>query len=152
MREELDAILQALPAKPGSREISLVKTNLEEARMWLGSCLRENNPSEDPYRPLTTQRMHGNTREIAPRADTAKTPTVLPEDKIEMCDTLRKSLNEHITEVKELHTLVVERNDPSGYWLLCFTEEAVKSLTLTRNYLGLELGRIRDESLRSDFD
>ena len=48
-RAELDATLQKLRAKPGSRERSLAVTKIQEAIMWLGMDLKRLNDGVSCY-------------------------------------------------------------------------------------------------------
>ena len=66
-RVDLDETLQGIKSIPGSRELSLSITKVQEAIMWLGmnlKALNEKNPYPDSYKPENTA--------IAPTADNLK--------------------------------------------------------------------------------
>lgn len=57
LRKNLDCQLQYLKGLPGSREVSLSITKLQEAIMWLGMNLKrlnEPNPYPNSYNPENT--------------------------------------------------------------------------------------------------
>ncbi len=67
LRVGLDVQLQELKKIPGSREVSLSVTNLQQSIMWLGMDLKrlnETNPYPDSYKPENAK--------IAPTADGLK--------------------------------------------------------------------------------
>ncbi|MDJ0367380.1 hypothetical protein QMK33_19705 [Hymenobacter sp. H14-R3] len=67
LRVDLDAIIQRVKALPANRPISLVRTKLDEAVMWLGQNLKELGT---PY-PYPNSRDTSNTT-IDPTADGLK--------------------------------------------------------------------------------
>ena len=57
LRVALDAQLQILKSLPGSRELSISITKLQESIMWLGmnlKALNEPNPYPNSYKPENT--------------------------------------------------------------------------------------------------
>ncbi|WP_038698563.1 hypothetical protein [Sphingobacterium sp. ML3W] len=129
----------SLAVLPGSREMALAKTKLEEGSMEIGLALKFLGETPYPY-ALGADK---TTTYIDPSADTS--------DKV-FADMQE---GQHIFNIKLLREkigLVENGLNPSLYGTLnphvfLWMQEALKSATMARCWLGKELGRLRDAEL-----
>lgn len=142
LRIRVSALLQAVVPWEPSGELALAYVELEKARMWMGNIMGEMG-HPDPYQPLDTQRLYGNTREITPPVDVAPEPSLLPGDFLERTDAVRSMLAGFIIEVKTLDAEWISRCQNDSRWLPAYWEACVTSLILSRNYFGTYLSTLR---------
>jgi hypothetical protein len=142
---ELMAIMVTLEASQG---LAMAHHEAQKSRFWLGNLLKELGELS-PYQPSEVQRLYGNTREIPEEADTSDSlnaKIVVEGDRLMTIDRMRSTIEGMIREAKALH------GDMARYpntWALFHIEEALKGLFLTRNFLGIVLGEIRNETVRT---
>lgn len=136
----IDGILKSLVKD--SREMSLAYTTLEESRMWLGNVLKEIG-IRSPYEQASRDRRDGISNKIPDRSDSAPSSITVPADPIERLDVQRDILEKLSIDLKELYSNICSVF-PNYPWAIVNAEEAVKTICLAKNYLGLELGRRRD--------
>ncbi|WP_418360158.1 hypothetical protein [Sphingobacterium detergens] len=119
-----------------SRELSVTKTKLEEGKMQLGLALGALGETDNPYKLGADV----STTYIAPTADN-------PDGLISGLKDSEAILN--VKRVREFLVDVISGLNPSLYGTLnpivaMWMEEAMKSVTMARCWLGCELGRLRD--------
>ncbi len=119
-----------------SRELSLTKTKLEEGKMQLGLALGALGETDNPYKLGADV----STTYIAPTADN-------PDGLISGLKDGEAILN--VKRAREFLVDVISGLNPSLYGTLnpivaMWMQEAMKSVTMARCWLGCELGRLRD--------
>lgn len=155
LRKNLMIIGNTIDILKPSRELSLVKTNVQQAMMWTGTYMKFTKLGDNPY-----AKHDGNRKTVAdiePMFDATSTTIdkeFIKEGLIPTIDKLRSYLGQisdnltfYMTDRKGLNE--VEMNLPS--------ENIVQSnislfniytnVSQSRMWLGMQLGAIRDEKL-----
>lgn len=139
-RSEAHFIVKRARTLNRTRETSLAITNAEEAMMWFGNSLKYVS-NDNPYK----ESMNSSSDKIEPFFEPNEWSLATIWQKGTQVRKVKR-LREHIAELydharKDFFTRL--------YYRIRFIrtyENALDSLTKAKNWLGMELGRIRDES------
>ena len=151
-RLEMIVLVNTVNTLTPSRELSLVKTHLQTAQMWAGEYLKVSGEGENPYAKMDGKRE--TIKDIEPLFD-ATTATlsgeILNKGRIATIDSIREILNEKIKICHEdLMAFSLGRHDipdfEMGMKMQTARHQFIVHATEARMWLGMELGRIRDES------
>lgn len=140
-RIAIDQLIRTRGSLLSSREIAIVYTSFEDAKLWLGKCLGElEEPT--PY----------------PEADNPKSPLIEPE--ADTAEDFIISFNDektHLARVKKLRSYLevwigmgrllkpsFEPDVLQNEEFIDFYKASIMSLIRAKMWLGKELGRIRD--------
>ena len=141
LRQNLNKIEKGIEKLAPSRELSLSKTNIQEAQMFLGLVLGDIG-EETPY----------------PKSDDAKSPVIEDradvsasdynfdsEDHLGMVKEIRKDIADRLTEIKEMYSVAYQapiKPEKSMFFPTHFIT-AVTSLEKARLWSGMELNRMK---------
>ena len=133
-----------------SRNMSLVKTNLQLAMMWSGNYLKFSRLGDNPYKGSGEVRK--NKEDIEPFFDGTEDyiREVLQGSHIEAIDRLRTVLEKEIeilisyTTSPEEHLKNIS-NEDIVHTNLCLTN-IYKSMSEAKMWMGMELGALRDKA------
>lgn len=136
-----------------SRELNLSRTSAQRAMMWCGTLLKESGIGDNPYAGKDGQRT--TVEDIEPMFDaTSETlnSEILAAGLIVTVDQMREYLGNQISACSDFVTSV-EYNDivqdasPQTHFQVGMAgANLYTSLVEARMWLGMELGRIRDNS------
>jgi len=150
LRQNLNKIEKGIEKLAPSRELSLSKTNIQEAQMFLGLVLGDIG-EETPY----------------PKSDDVKSPVIEDradvsvndynfdsEDHLGMVKEIRKDLADRLTEIKEMYSVAYKANIKPEKSLFFPTHfiTAVTSLEKARLWSGMELNRMKIASEKAVVD
>ena len=154
LRRGMMVIANTIDKLPRSRELSTTKTAAQKAMMWCGTYVLHAKLGDNPYAK------HDGNREtiddIAPMFDA--TSSVLSRDILDKgviytVDQMREYLKKQIDAVVA-HITSHDINEDLSHTEIVHTNMCIfnlyTNLTETRMWLGMELGRLRDEGLVSE--
>lgn len=144
MRQNLNKIEKGIEKLAPSRELSLSKTNIQEAQMFLGLVLGDIG-EETPY----------------PKSDDAKSPVIEAradvsasdynfdsKDHLGMVKEIRKDIADRLTEIKDMYSVAYKtiiKPDRATFFPTHLIT-AVTSLEKARLWSGMEFNRIKLDS------
>lgn len=148
LRIIIDAMIMGVVLIGSSRNLALVKTNLERSKMFLGQVLKEQG-EENPY-PSSKD---SSNAKIEPTADTS-------DDENELLVSLKKIRDENkpgialtVKQIKEMRSFMddtvselrelIDNHDDADYELM-WKKEALIAFIEAQQWLGMELGAIND--------
>lgn len=133
-----------------SRELTIARTSLQNAMMWSGTFLKESGQGDNPYAKLDGKRT--SVEDIEPMFE-ATSNTIdkefFKEGEIVVIDKLREFLDELHEAVLEYVDNPKDLGDVSQKKLITLNMilfNVLNHITEARMWLGMELGRMRDES------
>lgn len=132
-----------------SRELSLVRTNLQTTMMWTGTFMKFAKLGDNPYAKHDGNRTE--VKDIEPMFDATEetfNQEILDKGLIYSVDQMREYLQKQLDSLmqdKESLIKEFESEEQEMHLALCYTN-IYKHLTESRMWLGMELGRIREES------
>lgn len=141
-RVELDKHTFYLQQMKGSRQISIAITATQNARMWLGQVLNvldEPNPYPDSK--------DATNNKIAPTTDVFTTKDDTPfvnMDGIKQAKVMRQRLTSLYEEMEHLEAKGILSRQLNDKGMLCISKSWAY-IVEANMWLGMELGRIRDE-------
>jgi len=143
LRSTVMVYANTLKNLPSSRELSITQTSLQNAMMWCGQMLKYNGQGDNPYAN------NGNRKTVAdiePMYDKTEAFFVT-ENEIELIDTMRESIQKDIYQLVDKHVearkaLILEEQSIQIFAAL---QAIQQHLVESRMWLGMELGRRRDE-------
>lgn len=136
-RQVLNQLLEELPSSTGS--YFLMKQNIEEGRLHLGNMLKYINKEPSPYRKATLKRLSGESDYIPESTDREPVIRFPDYDKeYKNLDYIRELLQEMIDHLFKI--------DMDNERVNLYLKSAIEKLTIARNYGGIRLGEIRDET------
>jgi len=143
LRQNLNKIEKGIEKLAPSRELSLSKTNIQEAQMFLGLVLGDIG-EETPY----------------PKSDDAKSPVIEDradvsasdynfdsEDHLGMVKEIRKDIADRLTEIKDMYAVAYKASikpEKATFFPTHFIT-AVTSLEKARLWSGMELNRMKND-------
>lgn len=152
LRRGMIVLSNTIKKLEGSRELSLSNTNVQTAMMWTGTYMKFSKLGDNPY-----AKHDGNRKTVAdiePMFDATNdtfTKDILDKGAIYTIDQMRTYLGEQIEAI-----IAFTISEDSNYDVELTKSEEVqadlcvlwihKHLTEARMWLGMELGRIRDNS------
>ena len=154
LRRGLMIMGNSIDKLPGSRQLSLAKTNCEQAMMWVGTTMKFAKLGDNPYGKHDGNR--NTVEDIEPMFD-ATSDTIdasfYEKGNIHAVDQMReyfgKQLEALVTFIDsgdEFTTEEVEYTEAEESQIAMCLMNAYTNMTQARMWLGMELGRIRDEA------
>ena len=147
-RVKLDAIHKTVLSLGKSRELAIAATGLQNGKMWLGELLK----SIEATSPYQNEGKRQHISDIEPEADTSSQLLDMGyRNPIGKLDLIREELRNFITLFREKIEYAPFSERPKALmeeWnedmFLMSHKMAVVHITEAKNWLGQELGRIRD--------
>ena len=150
-RLEMIVLVNTVNTLTPSRELSLVKTHLQTAQMWVGEYLKVSGEGENPYAKLDGKRE--TIKDIEPLFDSVTatlSSDVLNRGRIVVVDTIREILSKNIetsyNDLMQMGGYDSSMDIVTKMKIQTATHQFIIHATEARMWLGMELGRIRDES------
>jgi hypothetical protein len=142
LRKKIDNTLYNLRCLNPSREISLSITKIQEARMWTGLFL---GLIGEPT-PYANNGMRKNVKDIEKATDLSRKFCFVKGTQVEGVDKLREVIKEHINEYEDIKRNIHFTKQAYLQQINHTYQKTMDYLVESRLWLGMELGRIRDES------
>ncbi len=144
LRKDMIKVDNTLTDLRESRELSLVKIKVQEAMMWCGSSLRFFDDSPSPYQ---NDGKRTSVEDIEKRFDDTDAK-IIPTGTghITEVDTLREYLGRKFDNLAAF-TLEIQENaedDRETYYILFHLNNILTKLKEARMWLGMELGRLKN--------
>lgn len=139
----LDRLEKGIEKLNASRETSLAKTKLQEAKMCLGLCLKDMG-TINPY-PESTNKENAT---VEPTADVSEKDYLFDATgPIEMVKELRGDIETQVDHMKELYLSAHDTEIPAENrpFFASHLIEALTCLEKSKMWLGMELSRLSDE-------
>ena len=146
-RQYLDGLIKTVESGPGSRQMSLVKTKLQEARHWTGKMLGVLG-QQNPY--VTGKEMKNRKKENIPKTtDLALTGFKYANagNPIDQVDQIREWIEVAKKSIRQFSGLIGiddRKEHPADFTLLDLCKNVLARLMEARMWAGMELSALRD--------
>tara|TARA_R110000796_G_scaffold231853_8_gene349961 strand:+ start:12048 stop:12503 length:456 start_codon:yes stop_codon:yes gene_type:complete len=143
LRKRIMVFANSVDELDQSRELALAKTSLQKAMMWSGNYLKFTDSGDNPY---ANNGSRETVADIEPMFD--KTEAAISGDNpVIVVDNLRELIDEARKEVLEFSLKRPGASEASDEIMQYFIViSIIQHLMESRMWLGMELGRMRDEA------